>query len=172
MTIELALDTDPDWDSSGGPWADIAQRAIEAALEQSEHAALLTGKREIELSIRLASDEEVRALNAHWRGKDKPTNVLSFPMVDARQLVEAADEGPMLLLGDMILAYETCKREAEEKNVSFTEHATHLMVHGMLHLLGHDHMNDEEAADMEAREIRALNTLDIADPYTLTAEAH
>ncbi|MBB3763234.1 rRNA maturation RNase YbeY [Sphingomicrobium lutaoense] len=172
MTIELALDTDPEWDSSGGPWADIARRAVVAALRESEYEAIITSPREVELSIRLSSDEEVRALNAQWRNKDRPTNVLSFPMIDREQLADAADEGPMLLLGDMILAFETCKREAAEKGVTFTEHATHLMVHGMLHLMGHDHMDEEEAADMEAREVKALERLDIANPYTLTAEAH
>lgn len=172
MTIAIALDADPDWDSSTGQWADIADKALHAAVAESAYPYLAGSEREVEVSLSLSNDDEVRALNAQWRGKDKPTNVLSFPMCDAQELASADKPGSILLLGDMILARETCVREAADKGVSTEQHATHLMVHGMLHLLGYDHMDDGEAEDMEAREIRALHRLGLPDPYTLTEEAH
>jgi len=105
-----------------------------------------------ELSIVLADDAFVRDLNKSYRGKDKPTNVLSFPN----------DEEP---LGDVILAYETVAREAEEQKKSFKHHAAHLIVHGILHLQGHDHEEEEAAEKMERKEARILRGLGIADPY-------
>ncbi len=109
--------------------------------------------RKQELSIVLADNDFVQALNKEWRGKDKPTNVLSFPQ----------DEPSML--GDIILAYETVAEEAEEQSKRFEDHATHLIVHGLLHLLGHDHEEDGEAEIMEALEIEVLNALNIKNPY-------
>jgi len=105
-----------------------------------------------ELSIVLADDAFVRELNKSFRGKDKPTNVLSFPN----------DEEP---LGDVILAYDTVAREAEEQKKSFKHHAAHLIVHGILHLQGHDHEEEEAAEKMERKEARILRGLGIADPY-------
>ena len=115
--------------------------------------------------VRLAGDEEVRALNAQWRGKDKPTNVLSFPLAGPRELGDAAADGPGLMLGDIVLARETCAAEAADKAIPLESHAAHLVVHGTLHLLGCDHQDDGAAEDMEAREVRALARLGIADPY-------
>ncbi len=117
----------------------------------------------------LTGDEQERELNAHWRGKDKPTKVLSFPMADELDLKRANFEGPELLLGDIILARGVCETEAMDKGVTVEQHATHLLVHGTLHLLGYDHHDDAEAADMEAREVRALEKLGIANPYEVTA---
>ena len=96
---------------------------------------------------------------------DKPTNVLSFPMADEHELGTANDGGPELMLGDIILAKGICEAEAADKGLPLESHAAHLMVHGTLHLLGYDHMDDDSAADMEAREVRALARLGIADPY-------
>ena len=104
-------------------------------------------------------------MNAKWRGKDKPTNVLSFPMVESYELQDENVAEKELLLGDIILAHGVCEAEAGEKGVSFEEHTTHLLVHGTLHLLGYDHHDDTEAAEMEAREVRALARLGIANPY-------
>ena len=168
--IEIALEADPEWDSSRTSWGEIADGAARAAIAQSAYPTISASERPVEISVKLAKNDEVRRLNAQWRGKDKPTNVLSFPMVDSDQLAAAAQNGPALLLGDMILAYETCRDEASAKHIGFADHATHLMVHGVLHLLGYDHLDDEEADDMEAREIKALATLGISDPYGLIAE--
>ena len=124
----------------------------------------ITG-RHVELSVRLASDDEVRSLNAEWRRKDKPTNVLSFPMAELYELEQSDEDGPTIMLGDLILAHGVCEREAAEKGISVEQHATHLVVHGTLHLLGYDHEADRDAVDMEEREVRALSRLGIANPY-------
>ena len=164
MTLDIAIETDGEWDSSTGR-GELARAAATAAIAESAFPQLGQGERAVELSIRLTSDAEVHALNAEWRGKDKPTNVLSFPMAEAEDLAEASSPGPELMLGDIILASGVCAAEAEEKSIPVDQHAAHLMVHGTLHLLGYDHMDDESAADMEAREIRALARMGIADPY-------
>ena len=165
--IEIDIEADPEWDSSSG-WDSLVRRAAKAALAQSAYPDLATTSRPVELSVRLTGDEEVRALNAHWRGKDKPTNVLSFPMAEPYELEAADEEGPELLLGDVVLARGVCESEARDRQVSVEDHATHLIVHGTLHLLGYDHQNDSDAAEMERREIAALAKLGIADPYLVT----
>ena len=166
MMLEIAVEADAEWDSNKG-WEALARRAAEAAIAESAFPQLTAAARQVEISVRLASDEAVRALNARWRGKDQPTNVLSFPMADPDQLRAADSTGPELLLGDMILARGRCVAEAADKGVPVEEHATHLIVHGTLHLLGYDHGDDADAEDMEAREVRALGRLGIADPYGL-----
>jgi probable rRNA maturation factor len=168
MMLEIALEADEEWDSSRS-WEQLTRNAAEAAIAESAFPQLATSERLIEISVRLSRDEEVRTLNAQWRGKDKPTNVLSFPMAGNDDLDNANVAGPDLLLGDIILARGVCEAEAEEKGISFEQHATHLIVHGTLHLLGHDHHHDAEAADMEGREIRALERLGIANPYEVAA---
>jgi probable rRNA maturation factor len=160
--LDISLDADADWDSSN--WAQLARKAATSAIAESAFPQLGSGPRNVELGVRLTSDDEVRALNAEWRGKDKATNVLSFPMAEADEL-EDASEGPELMLGDIVLARGVCAAEAADKAISIEDHATHLMVHGTLHLLGYDHGDDETAADMEQREVRALARLGIADPY-------
>lgn len=168
MTLEIALDKDEEWDSSGDKpfdWKPFVRKAAEAAIAESAFPELAQSDRPIEISIALCGDEKVRALNAKWRGKDKATNVLSFPMADERDLMIANVSGAELLLGDIVLAHGVCKAEAAEKGVSFQDHATHLVVHGTLHLLGYDHQDDRDAGDMEAREVRALERLGIANPY-------
>jgi probable rRNA maturation factor len=111
--------------------------------------------------VALSSDEEVARLNEAYRGKPKPTNVLSFP---AGPLAHGADQEARFL-GDIVLARETVVREAAERGLPLNHHLQHLIVHGLLHLLGHDHETEEEAALMEALETRALARLGIADPY-------
>jgi probable rRNA maturation factor len=168
MMLEVAVEADEEWDSSRS-WEQLARKAAEAAIAESAFPQLADSERAVEISVTLTGDEQVRALNAEWRGKDKPTNVLSFPMADERDLTRANVDGPDLLLGDIILAHGVCEAEAAEKGVSVEQHATHLLVHGTLHLLGYDHHEDREAADMEAREVRALARLGIANPYEVTA---
>ena len=163
MMLEIDIDADEEWDSSTD-WSLLVRRAAESALAESAFPQLAQGSRPVEISVRLTSDEEVRALNSEWRGKDKPTNVLSFPLAEADEL-DNPGEGPELMLGDIVLAKGVCEREAVEKAIPVERHATHLLVHGTLHLLGYDHMDDDSAADMEARETRALARLGIADPY-------
>ena len=164
MMLEIALDTDEEWDSSR-PWAPLVRKAAEAAIAESAFPDLAMTGRPVEISVCLTSDEHVRALNAKWRGKDKPTNVLSFPMAEAYEFQNENVAEKELLLGDIILAHDVCETEAEEKGVLFEDHAAQLLVHGTLHLLGYDHLHDSDAAEMEAREVRALARLGIANPY-------
>jgi len=166
--LDISLDADPDWDSrtaTGGGWVDLARKAATSAIAESAFPQLGSGARSVELGVRLTSDDAVRALNAEWRGKDRPTNVLSFPMAEADDLDDASPDGPELMLGDIVLARGVCAAEAADKAISIEAHASHLLIHGTLHLLGYDHHDDDTASDMEAREVRALARLGIADPY-------
>ncbi|HEY4199485.1 MAG TPA: rRNA maturation RNase YbeY [Devosiaceae bacterium] len=132
----------------------MAETAVREALLQSKAKV----KGAAELSIVLTDDAEQQELNRDWRGKDSPTNVLSFPQIEPF--------GPVIgILGDIILARETLDREAIELGKPFEEHFTHLVVHGFLHILGYDHIEDDEALVMEGLETRILATLGIPDPY-------
>jgi probable rRNA maturation factor len=162
--LEIAIEADEEWDSSRS-WDLLVRRAAEAAIAESAFPQLATTQRPVEISVLLTGDDQVRELNAEYRGKRKPTNVLSFPMVDVDDLLKANVAGPELLLGDIIVARGVCEAEAADKGVSVEQHATHLIVHGTLHLLGYDHQDDADAAEMEAREVRALSRLGIANPY-------
>ena len=157
--MNLEIETEH-WPS--GDWEALAQRAARAAA-QIEPA--LANPR-LEASLLFTSDAEVHALNREWRGRDKPTNVLSFPMLTREYLLALAPDGPPELLGDIALAHETCAREAADKGAPLADHAAHLIVHGLLHLAGHDHVeSDAQAEAMEALEVKALAILGIADPY-------
>ena len=117
-------------------------------------------------SLLFTGDAEVHALNREWRGKDKPTNVLSFPMLERDVLQALKLEGPPELLGDIAIAHATCVREAAEKGIPLEHHAAHLIVHGLLHLAGHDHETcAADAEAMEALEIKALAHMGIGNPY-------
>jgi len=163
--IEVAVAREDGWPEEFD-WDALAERAVAAALEASPYGWIASGGFLTEISVRLTDDEEVRILNRDYRGKDKPTNVLSFPMVP-RDMIEGlanSDDGEVLL-GDIVLADGVCAREAGEKGIAVEAHATHLIVHGLLHLLGYDHEGDAEAEAMEAIERAALASLGIDDPY-------
>jgi probable rRNA maturation factor len=164
--ILVETDVSEEWDSRTD-WAALSRKAVESAVAASRERRLADSSVTVEVSVKLTGDEEVRALNAAWRGKDKPTNVLSFPMLDADWLgTAAAPDGGEALLGDIVLAYGVCRREAEEKGVNPCAHAFHLVVHGTLHLLGYDHEEgDAEAEEMERAEREALAAVGIRDPY-------
>lgn len=132
----------------------LAERAVLAALA----GAKVKVKGAAEISVLLTDDAEQRELNAQWRGKDSSTNVLSFPQIEPFGPVRG-------ILGDITLARETLEREALELGKSLDDHFTHLMVHGFLHILGYDHLEEDEAAEMEGLETRILAGLGIADPY-------
>ncbi|PZQ13034.1 MAG: rRNA maturation RNase YbeY [Ancylobacter novellus] len=133
----------------------VVAAAVVAAFAEAELKALP----DAELAVTLSDDARVAALNGEWRDKPKPTNVLTFPAVEPDETADA----PML--GDVILAFETVEREAREEGKRLSDHVSHLVVHGVLHLFGHDHLDDEEAEEMEALETRALARLGVADPY-------
>lgn len=157
MELDIDIEGWPD-----GDWEEMVARVVAVAGEIASEL----GNARLNASILFTSDDEVHALNREWRDRDKPTNVLSFPMLAREQLLGLAENGPPEMLGDIALAYETCAREADEKGVSLQDHAAHLIVHGLLHLAGHDHeISDKDAQAMEALEIAALAKLGIADPY-------
>jgi probable rRNA maturation factor len=156
--IGVETDVSAEWGESVD-WPALARSAVHAAIAQSRHPGLTDS----EVSVKLTTDAEVRALNAAWRGKDKATNVLSFPMAEENELDSAQ------LLGDIVLAHDICAAEAADKHIAVESHAAHLVVHGTLHLLGYDHeTSDEDAEEMEEAERRALASIGIADPYELS----
>ncbi|GAA4643371.1 rRNA maturation RNase YbeY [Pontixanthobacter gangjinensis] len=157
MDLEIDIESWPDCD-----WEALAIRASDAA---GTVAPELANPR-LSTSLLFTSDEHVHVLNREWREKDKPTNVLSFPMMERQDLLALALGGPPEMLGDLALAYETCAREATEKSVALEHHTAHLIIHGLLHLAGYDHETSPEDADaMEALEIIALASMGIGDPY-------
>ena len=158
MDLDIEIDGWP----SNYDWADLAAAALEAA----EAVEPVLANERLSASLLFTVDEEVQVLNREWRTKDVPTNVLSFPMLTRAELETMTPQGGPEMLGDVALAFETCTREAAEKGVGLKDHAAHLIVHGLLHLAGHDHAaGDAEAAAMEALEIKALAQMGIADPY-------
>jgi probable rRNA maturation factor len=136
----------------------VIQRAIAAAVERVDDSVA-----NAELAIMLTDDSGIRTLNSNWRGIDQPTNVLSFPALQppAPQKAGAAPR----MLGDIAIAYETMRREADQDGKPFDHHLSHLAVHGFLHLIGYDHTNDDDAEAMEALETQILAQLGIPDPY-------
>ena len=164
--IESAVISEAQWLS--GDLTAAAERAVVRTITATPYGELATIPAILEISVRLTSDSEVQTLNRQYRGKDMPTNVLSFPMVqpDLIGSVANTDDGEVLL-GDIVLAHQTCGREAVERGVSLEDHATHLIVHGVLHLLGYDHMTDADAEAMEAIEQSVMATLGLHDPYPI-----
>lgn len=173
------MNDDPDSSSSSPPDIEIAVDVAAAAwlealadadalVRRAARAALASVPEETqprgpaEVSLVLADDAVVQRLNRDYRGRDAPTNVLSFATSDD---AEAAPGGPVLL-GDVVLAFETIRREAAEQGKPLPDHASHLVVHGVLHLLGYDHQAATEAQDMERIEVAALRRLGIPDPYS------
>jgi probable rRNA maturation factor len=158
----LDIDIEPSGWPTEDDWADLAERVGEVAARVAPELA----NPRLTASVLFTTDAEVHALNLQWRAKDKPTNVLSFPMLTRVQLLALAPDGAPELLGDIALAAETCAREAADKGVPLADHAAHLIAHGLLHLAGHDHeTSDGDASAMEALETKALALLGIADPY-------
>jgi len=163
MSLDLAPDIQIDIHVEAGNWAEalpgfeaLCQRAVEAAVSRSGDVS-----GEVEVSVLLSDDDAIQVLNRDWRGKDKPTNVLSFPASDDDLL----PPGAPVMLGDIAVALQTTRREAEEMNKPLADHFCHLMVHGMLHLLGFDHETEVQADQMEPLEIEILSGLNIASPY-------
>ncbi|MGN6571876.1 MAG: rRNA maturation RNase YbeY [Pseudolabrys sp.] len=145
----------PLWQAQAG-----AENTVRAAIAAAAARAPADG----EVSVLLADDAAVQALNRDWRGMDKPTNVLSFPS-DAPKIA-----GAPALIGDIAIAFETLAREAEAEKKPFLHHLAHLAVHGYLHLLGYDHQTDSEAEAMEALEREILAAMRIPDPYADAAD--
>lgn len=155
--------------SEAGIWPSNAEEIVRRA---AEHAYVVAGpSQDAELCIVFGDDALVQNLNKTYRHQDKPTNVLSFPTSDIPAITGAeffSDMAPHLL-GDVVLAQETIAREAVEQSKTFSNHLAHLVVHGVLHLLGQDHEDDLEAEEMEAMERDILEDLNIPDPYAADA---
>lgn len=156
--VDLVIE-EPRWEAAG--IASIAEAAARRTLE----AAGRDPARH-ELSLLACDDARIAALNADFRGKAKPTNVLSWPAFEAEVPMPAESDPEPLFLGDLAMAYETCAREAEEAGIDLADHASHLVVHGILHLLGYDHEMEDEADEMEMFETKILASLGVADPYS------
>lgn len=158
--MQLEVEVEEPWPE--GEWEALVTRTVEAAAKVAPEL----GNARLSASVLFTSDAEIRELNREWRDRDKPTNVLSFPMLSREDLLQLGTSGPPEMIGDIALAHETCAREASEKGIPFDHHVTHLVLHGFLHLAGHDHeISDDDAEAMEALEIKALALLGIADPY-------
>jgi probable rRNA maturation factor len=136
----------------------IIQRAIAAAAEIAD-----ADVGDAELAVMLTDDSGIRTLNCNWRGIDKPTNVLSFPALQPTG-AGGPDDAPRML-GDIAIAYETTRKEADDEQKPFDHHLSHLAVHGFLHLIGYDHENDDDAEAMETLEAEILAQLGIPNPY-------
>lgn len=156
--------TEIDINVTGGGWPPVEELEKLADRAMTVIAARLGLSGDRELSLLFCDDAEIRQLNARWRDKDSATNVLSFP---AETL--APGDVPGAFLGDIALAFETVTREAALEGKPFDHHLSHLLVHGILHLLGYDHEDDDQATVMEDLERAVLNDLDVPDPYTVSA---
>jgi probable rRNA maturation factor len=159
-TIEVTVEAEA-WRTIVADPEQLCRRAVAAVLAREVAAAAGA-----EVSVLLAGDRRVRKLNRSYRGKDSATNVLSFP---ARDAAAPPGLGQPLLLGDIVVAFETARREADGEGKPLAAHLTHLLVHGTLHLLGYDHEEEGEAERMEAREVELLAGLGVADPYRVGA---
>ncbi|MFC2435726.1 MAG: rRNA maturation RNase YbeY [Aggregatibacter sp.] len=127
-------------------------------IEQWATAAVQPQSDEVEMTVRIVDEAESHALNLNYRGKDRPTNVLSFPF-------ECPDEVELPLLGDLVICRQVVEREAQEQDKPLMAHWAHMVVHGSLHLLGYDHIEDDEAEEMESLETQIMTGLGFADPY-------
>jgi probable rRNA maturation factor len=158
-TIEVTVEAEA-WRTTVTDPEHLCRRAVAAVLAR-EAAAAGTA----EVSVLLADDRRIRELNRAYRGKDSATNVLSFPAGDDGAAATVRGPARPILLGDIAVALETTAREAAAAGRPVADHLAHLLVHGALHLLGHDHEDDEQALRMEAREVELLAGLGVPDPY-------
>lgn len=160
--LEVTLRVASDWPKHD--WVTLARDAVATALDEAGLALSISGDTLVEVSVLLTDDGEVQRLNRDYRGKDLPTNVLSFPQIDG-DFVAAVARAPALLLGDIALAVGVCRDEAATRGIALHAHVTHLVAHGALHLVGHDHQDDDEADRMERIEARVMRRLGLHDPY-------
>jgi probable rRNA maturation factor len=162
-TVDVSVSC-PLWSELGFDAVQRAHDIVVQAFDAAEKPAAI-GAREVEVSVVLSDDMSVQILNNDYRGKNKPTNVLSFAALDDED--DAASDVPDMpcALGDIVIAYETVASEAASMDVSFLDHYTHLLIHGTLHLMGYDHEQEDEANTMESLEILLLSRLGIENPY-------
>ncbi len=143
---------------------------IKSLIKQIVPQTPLATIKKIEISILLTNDKQIQELNKNYRHKDKPTNVLSFPLLDGKKIKNGNLQKlnlntDYLALGDIVISYETLSKEAKEQNKTFQNHLTHLLIHSLLHLIGFDHEKEKDAQIMEELEIKILANLEISNPY-------
>lgn len=156
--LRLALEIeDPRWEPALPNVGAVIEQAITVALADLEHSS-----RTIEVGVRLVDDGTIQALNRDWRGRDKPTNVLSFPLGDPGPVT---DPDFPWLIGDIVMSFDTVLAESVRDGKPLDHHVVHLAIHATLHLIGHDHEDEAEAIQMEAAEVKLLAGLGIPDPY-------
>lgn len=164
INVEILIN-EPLWKKENRLISAKIKSLIKKIAPQTELKKYLNKNLEIEISVVLANDAEIKKLNKNYRHKNKPTNVLSFPAVDFRNLDKSVLDLGFMTLGDIVLSYQTIKNEADCQKKKFDDHLYHLIIHSLLHLLGHDHEKEKEAEIMENLEINLLKKLDIANPY-------
>lgn len=165
MNIDITIDEGA-WQADLPDLETLTETALEKTLGHPEIAGTLNGGAQSEVSITLSDNDFVRKLNKDYRGKDKATNVLSFPLTEEDD--EFKTDIDLLSLGDIIMAYETVKQESQDQGKNFRDHYAHLLVHGFLHLLHYDHEDNTDAEHMERLEAEILGTLSIRNPYEKT----
>lgn len=152
-------------------WQPSTAKKIKSLIKKIiPQTALAKVESDIEISVLLTNDKKIQELNKNYRQKNKPTNVLSFPLIDGKKIkngnLKKLDlSSKFVALGDIVLSYQTIKREAEEQNKKFDHHLTHLLIHSILHLIGFDHEVDKDAKIMEDLEIKILAKMKIENPY-------
>ncbi len=164
LDIDILID-DPRWEDLGFEAEFVARRAAQVAFDHAGLPPPFEKNRAMELAVLLTRDDNIQVMNKNFRGKDKPTNVLSFAAIDDPDFRKTAALPGPFYLGDLALALETLQRESLEQDKGFQDHFTHLVVHGTLHLLGYDHQENDAAQAMEALEIKVLNDLGVENPY-------
>lgn len=155
------------WENALPDYQDVSSHVVSSAINfinKHEPLDFFAPEKTLSFNLCLSNDSEVQALNKEFRGLDKPTNILSFANIDDTQFEQQLSSNK-IEMGDMIIALETLKREAEEKKISLHNHFCHLLTHGVLHLLGYDHIEDDEAEHMESFEVKILDLLNIPNPY-------
>ena len=168
MALKVAVREEHGWKAAFPDYKKTVSTAAKAAFKAGVTDAFPV--KNTEISFLLTDDETVRSLNKNYRQKDMPTNVLSFAALDGEDVDFQEDEDDCFLLGDIVIALQTVQREAESAGVPFEAHLTHLAVHGVLHLLGFDHMQDGDAEEMESLEIKVLQSLGFDNPYVAVRE--
>lgn len=162
----ISIDTlieDENWRTALVNYEDLINKSVSQTLN---HIKTLDDTNQlIEVSVTLTNDQNIQKLNNNFRQKDKPTNVLSFPQNDWS--TEDWKDDPVLLLGDVVVSFQTIHKEAEEQSKSLEHHFTHMLVHSIVHLFGYDHETDDEAEEMEALEIQILKQMGIKNPYQI-----
>ncbi len=165
MKTTLNLNINDDRWAQALPEASALSEKVFSTVINTLAPEFLEGKNEVSVNIELGNDNEIQKLNQEFRNLDKPTNILSFANIDDDDFLDSLPEMKDVELGDIIVALETLSNQSIEQQVSFKDHYIHILVHGFLHLLGYDHMEEDERREMEALEIKLLALLGVADPY-------